>query len=205
MAIDFVRQSLVATSFPNFPFFLGVPGYLAHPEEHILMRVVHLTAGCILVWIVLVITVLGVLLEKEDLLGTHVYRMGPNPDLYILGFCVDTVGKYVAVAAFCFVNSAIRTINGEILRSWITNQVQDISKPIRVTTFEAYTISCVASVFGWFDFFMYMNILLAQVDMMFIEISADLVMTILVTAYYLTGNPGNREPRSPCSRGSSSE
>lgn len=158
---------------------------LAHPEEHISMRVVHWTAGCILVWIVLVIAVLGVLLEQEDLLGTHVYRVGPNPDLYILGFCIDTVHKYVAVAAFCFVNSGMRTINGEILRSWITNQVQDISKPVSVTTFEAYAISCVASFFVWFDFFMYMNILLTQVDMMFIEISADLVMTILVTTYYL--------------------
>jgi hypothetical protein len=34
-------------------------------------------------------------------------------------------------------------------------------------------------------FFMYMNILLTQIDMMFVEIGSDLIMTSILTSYYL--------------------
>jgi hypothetical protein len=139
------------------------------------------------VWMVVVIAGLSALLHNQGLLGTDIYRVGPNSDLYILGFCIDSVEKYVAVAIFCFVNSGIRTLNGEVLRSWITTQIQDISKPIgHISRKEAYSISCIATMFVWFDFFMYMNILLTQIDMIFIEISADLTMTIILNTYYTT-------------------
>jgi hypothetical protein len=79
----------------------------------------------------------------------------------------------------------MRTLNHVIMQPWITNQVQDISKPIEVSTFAAYEISCVYSAYVWFDFFMYMNILLTQIDMMLIEVGADLIMTVVLTTYYL--------------------
>jgi hypothetical protein len=29
---------------------------------------------------------LGIMLQNQGLIGTHIYRFGPNEDLYILGF-----------------------------------------------------------------------------------------------------------------------
>jgi hypothetical protein len=136
---------------------------------------------------------LGIILNQQGLIGTHIYRVGPNNDLYILGFCIDTLPKYWSVAAFCFLNSGMRTLNGEVLRPWITTQVQDLSKPVEeIPQVKAYVISCIASLYGWFDFFMYMNILLTQIDMMFIEVTADITMTLILTRYYL-------QPPSRCS------
>ena len=150
------------------------------------MHIVVVTAILIVNWMLTVISALGILLNQQGLLGTHIYRVGPNSDLYILGFCIDTVPKYWGIAAFCFVNAGMRTLNGEVLRPWITTQVQDISKPVeQIPRVKAYTISCIASLYGWFDFFMYMNILLTQIDMMFIEVSADMTMTLILTTYYL--------------------
>lgn len=147
---------------------------------------VVVTAVLIVNWMFTVICALGILLNQQGLIGTHIYRVGPNSDLYILGFCIDTVPKYWSVAVFCFLNSGMRTLNGEVLRPWITTQVQDLTKPVeRIPRIKAYAISCIASLFGWFDFFMYMNILLTQIDMMFIEVSADMTMTLILTTYYL--------------------
>ena len=100
--------------------------------------------------------------------------------IYILGFCIDDFIKYAYVASFCLVNSGIRTLNGVILQSWITNQVRDISKLVLVPHLRAYEISCISCVYNWFDFFMYM---------MFIEIGADLIMTSILTSYYLRAFP----------------
>jgi hypothetical protein len=141
----------------------------------------------ICLWMMFISGVLAALINSNNLY-TNIYRFGPNPDLYILGFCVDTLPKYACVASFCLVNSGIRTMNNAILQSWITNQVRDISKPVTVSPFHAYEISCIACVYTWFDFFMYINILLAQIDMMFIEIGADLIMTSILTNYYIRIN-----------------
>jgi len=145
----------------------------------------YLTSRGITLWMVSVIIGLCIMLENQGLIGKYIYRFGPNEDLYILGFCIDTVEKYSAVAVFCFLYSGMRTLNHVILLPWITNQVQDISKPIVVSASSAYEISCISSAYIWFDFFMYMNILLTQVDMMLIEVGTDLIMTAILTNYYL--------------------
>jgi hypothetical protein len=142
----------------------------------------------IFLWMAIISGGLAALISTNDL-GAKIYRFGPNPDLYILGFCIDNFSKYTYVASFCLVNSGIRTLNSVILHSWITNQVRDISKPVTVSRFSAYEISCISCVYNWFDFFMYMNILLTQIDMIFIEISADLIMTSILTSYYLRAFP----------------
>jgi hypothetical protein len=138
----------------------------------------------IFLWIAIISGWLAVLISTNDL-EAKIYRFGPNPDLYILGFCIDDFTKYAYVTTFCLVNSGIRTLNSVILQSWITNQVRDVSKPVLVPHFRAYEISCISCVYNWFDFFMYMNILLTQIDMMFIEIGADLIVTSTLTSYYL--------------------
>jgi hypothetical protein len=62
--------------------------------------------------------------------------------------------------------------------------VQD-HKTAVVNKVDAYTISFISTIYNWVDFFMYMNILLSQIDMLLIEISADLIMNAILTTYYL--------------------
>jgi len=117
-----------------------------------------------------------------------IYHIGPNPNLYILGFCVDNYYKYTSIVAFCFINSIIRTLNQQILQSWISNQVQDVSKIITVSYNDALKIQMVTTIYTWFDYFMYINILLTQVDMFMIELVANIIKNIFVTNYYFNYN-----------------
>jgi hypothetical protein len=137
-------------------------------------------------WILITICSLSyiILIHVVDI-NSNIFAIGPNPDLYILGICIDTFPKYGVVVSFCFVNSVIRTVNINVLHSWIINEIQDTQNKNKIENDKAYLLSFVSVTYNWFDFFMYMNILMSQIDMLFIEISADLMMTFFLTNYYI--------------------
>jgi len=116
----------------------------------------------------------------------ELFQVGPNSSLFILGINIDTNLKYSIVVAFCFLNSGIRTINSNVLHSWVINVVQDPKYTSKINPCRSYEISYVNTIYNWVDFFMYMNILLSQIDMLLIEIAADLIMTTILTRHYLS-------------------
>lgn len=109
----------------------------------------------------------------------------PNHNLYIFGICIDTFTKYGIVITFCFINSGIRAMNSNVLRSWVINEVQDTSNKKPIDHKKTYILSSISVTYNWFDFFMYMNILMSQIDLFVLEILADLIMTGGITNYYL--------------------
>jgi hypothetical protein len=58
--------------------------------------------------------------------NNNIITIGPNPDFYILGFCINTIPKYGIVVSFCFMNSSMRAMNVNVLHSWVINEIQDI-------------------------------------------------------------------------------
>jgi hypothetical protein len=48
-------------------------------------------------WILCISIALSVLIINQGLQGINIYRFGPNPDLYILGFCINTYEKYIEI------------------------------------------------------------------------------------------------------------
>lgn len=116
----------------------------------------------------------------------YFYKMGPNVHLIIMGIRIDTYGKYFIVVSYCFINSMSRTLCNNVLHSWLINQVQDETKDKKmISKIFAYEVTCSTTIYFWFDWFIYMNILLSQIDMILIEIMADIVMSLMTTAYYL--------------------
>lgn len=126
-----------------------------------------------------------IIYKNSSNINTNIFSLGPNSELYILGICIDTYIKYGTVICFCFINSGIRAMNMNVLHSWIINEIQDTKNNNIIETKKAYTLSSISVIYNWFDFFMYMNILLSQIDMLLIEIFADLIMTFFLTTYYL--------------------
>jgi len=137
----------------------------------------------IMLWIGIIVCCLTVLANSDT--NIPVFQIGPNDHLQIFYIPINTYQKYFIVVSFCFVNSAVRTLNHNILQPWIINIVQDQSNNTIVSYRNAYELSFVFTVYNWFDFFMYMNILIAQIDMLFIEIFSDLIMTSIVTTYFM--------------------
>lgn len=122
-------------------------------------------------------------------------RIGPNDDLKIFGWVINTPEKYMGVIAYCLINSVFRTINSNILSPWQINNIQDENKGIDVTHYWfAYEITAITTIYHWFDWYIYMNILLSQIDMVIIEISADVIISIWSTRRYLKNTNRAYEP-----------
>jgi len=124
--------------------------------------------------------------------GTNFYRFGPHDDFLVIGIKINTPIKYGVVIAFCFVNSLMRNLVHNILNPWMINIIQDakINKPTNIKWF-AYEATYVIAIYNWVDWYIYMNLLLAQVDMFVTEMIADLIMSGMVTYYYLRLDPTN--------------
>jgi hypothetical protein len=135
-----------------------------------------------MIWMLIISTLVGVFISNNK--DNQLFKIGPNSGLFIMGVCIDSQSKYLTVVTFCFVNSGFRCMNHNILQSWLINTVQN-KAVVNVDAKQSYEISFISTVFNWFDFFMYMNILMSQVDMLIVEIISDLIMTTILTTHYL--------------------
>jgi hypothetical protein len=111
--------------------------------------------------------------------------IGPSDSLIIFGAVINTDKKYAAVIVLCVFNSAIRVMNTNIIHAWVINHIQDTKIYYKVNPHHAYEITAVHAVYGFVDWYFYMNIILSQVDLFMVEMVVDLCMAILTTRYYL--------------------
>jgi hypothetical protein len=145
-----------------------------------------LVSRIVMLWVTMIFISIGLLYNKMNEEAILFYNFGPNNNLLVFGLKIDTYPKYILIIIYCFVNSLIRTLTKDILVSYLINNVQDITKMKNnnVHLF-AYEVTYAVSIYGWIDWYIYMNLLFAQVDMLIIEITSDLFMSTLTTRYYL--------------------
>ena len=144
------------------------------------------TSRMIMLWMIFIVVSLSSLYDQMDSETKSFFRFGPNKNLIVFGIEINTYSKYSVIVVYSLINSLLRTSCRDILISWQTNNVQDISKPKKkeIRCF-AYEVTCVTTIYTWLDWYIYMNLLLAQVDMIVIEISSNLLMSCIITRYYL--------------------
>lgn len=149
-------------------------------------KIQNIISKIISLWMIIVTTTIVFLSKYANDEQKKIYKFGPNDNLNILGFIINTREKYILVISYCFINSIFRTLYNSILHSWLINNIQDDTKPKYTSiNFIAYEITIVTTIYNWFDWFIYINILLSQIDMVIIEIIADLLVSLSTTRYYL--------------------
>lgn len=150
----------------------------------------RITNRLLAIWIATIVSTLSGLHQHMDPDSKQFYTFGPNPNLVVFGLQVDTYSKYIIIVFYCFVNSLLRSAYRDILLAWQTNSVQDITKTKKKEMHcFAYEVSFVTTIYGWMDWYIYINLLLSQVDMILIEICSDLFMSFATTRYYLNAIP----------------
>lgn len=129
------------------------------------------------------------------------YRWGPHPDLVLFGVPIDSWPRYSCIVVYSLVNTSLRNVHTNIIQPYIVLHIQDTSpeameRKQHLSHPLAYEISLFSAVYSWFDWFIYMNLLLAQADMVLIETCTDVVLTLLITRWYLSAPP-DMEERQP--------
>ena len=143
----------------------------------------EITIACILLtWLFVLMSIIGIMTYNESTIHSNI---GPSEALIIFGTTINTNKKYAAVVVLCVCNSAFRVMNLNIIHSWIINNVQDTKIYYKVNTCHAYEITAIHAVYGFVDWYFYMNIILSQIDLFMVEMVVDLTMAILTTRYYL--------------------
>ena len=144
-------------------------------------------------WMIVILTILlsYIFANTEQFVGdTSFYRFGPNPELVILGITIDTPEKYGLIVLYAVINTVIRNLDHSIIAPWITLNVQNINaQPTEDTekkdTNKQFEISIINTIYSWFDWLIYINMLLAQVDMFLLETITDVIAIYFVTRWYI--------------------
>jgi hypothetical protein len=118
------------------------------------------------------------------------YRIGPHDDLIVLGIAIDTMYKYILIVIYSLLNTCIRNINRNIISPWITVVIQnnsDDSKHLKsqMNKSHIYEISIISTIYTWFDWLIYLNMLLSQFDFVIIELLTDMISSSVITYSYL--------------------
>jgi len=158
----------------------------------------RIVSRIMMAWMVMVGTTISLLYRYANPTDVSFYRFGPSSTLMIMGFVIDRMSLYIGVISYCIINSMIRTACHDLLLPWLTHRIQDRTafKPPGIAPL-AYEITMVTAVYFWVDWFIYLNILLSQIDMLLAEIVADLIVSVLVTRYYLNHSPEAHLAMSP--------
>lgn len=150
-----------------------------------------------------IITILMTVISMKSSGNTSFYRFGPQSDLVILGFTIDTPEKYALVVLYALINTAIRSMNHNIITPWIMLNVQNTNQPviqsrINSNNRDQYEICIFNTMYTWFDWLIYIHMLLAQVDMVLIEMTTDVIATCIVTNWYIKTKKENTKYSSGC-------
>ena len=78
-----------------------------------------------------------------------------------------------------------RTVLQEIVAPWLIQTVQNDKPKDAYARRYAQEVALGEVIYRWFDWFMYMHILLAQVDMMIVELAGNLVAVFYTTRLYM--------------------
>ena len=150
---------------------------------------VRYTVRALQIWTASVLIALGVLLQKGTALKGF-YQFGPSKNLIILGLVVDNYALYTGVIFYTFFNTVIRILNNQVVYTWITLVVRDITVPKNdIYHLHIYEITLMSAVYMYIDWFIYLNLVFSQLDIVLIELIGEIIITFIVTRKYLSVSP----------------
>ena len=157
-------------------------------NEQQLQRV-HYTNRILQCWTVSVLVALGLLLKKGTALNNF-YQYGPSDNLVILGLAINNYALYAGVVCYSFFNTVIRNLNNQVVGSWITLVIHDPTVPKHdLSHLYMYEITMMSSIYTYIDWFIYLNLVFSQLDIVLIEFAGEMFITFIVTRMFLSVSP----------------
>lgn len=103
----------------------------------------------------------------------------------ILRSTVSVRIKYCLIVLYAVLNTIIRNLDHNVIAPWITLNVQNINVVEQIKIKKQYEISIINTIYSWFDWLIYIHMLLAQVDMFLLELTTDTIAIYFVTRWYI--------------------
>jgi len=144
-------------------------------------------------WMTAVVIAISVFISKLTTRDVF-YNFGPSSTFVVLGMTIDTYTSYTCLLIYCFINTIIRNLNIQYVTPFITNVVHDTTvNKNHLSKRLIYEIVLLNIIYVWVDWFIYINLLLSQLDMVIVEIIADIIVTSFITRNYLKTSENTKE------------
>lgn len=131
-----------------------------------------------------------VFIDKSNMIDSNYYNIGPHDVLYVFGIKINNYKMYIGLVFFSLVNIIFKEINQDVINSWLINHVQNIESPKNMSEIKtAMFINCVFTIYTWFDWFISINMITTQIDLLFIECLFNIIITIISTKIYYQKSP----------------
>ena len=138
----------------------------------------------LLAWSGLCLACLSLALGNSNDTGGF-FSYGPSDNLVILNIVINTPFRYFIIILYTIISTVARTVLQEIVSPWIIQTIQNDKPKDEYTLKHAQEIALGECFYRWFDWFMYMHILLAQIDMMIVELVGNLMAVMYTTRMYI--------------------
>jgi hypothetical protein len=147
---------------------------------------VRLTIRILQGWTATIVIALGILLQKVTAFKNF-YQFGPSENLVILGLVVDNYYLYTGVVFYSFFNTVLRNLNNQVVVAWITLVVHNttVSKEY-ISALYIYEITLMSAIYTYIEWFIYLNLVFSQLDIVLIEFAGELIITYIVTRMYIS-------------------
>lgn len=114
------------------------------------------------------------------------FNFGPSSNVKFFGTTIDTYSKYFAVIIYTLVNQAVTTAGLETVTPWMINDIQNIhKKTITRSPAKIQFMIFVWYVYLWSGRIFGIQIMLSQIDFLFVVLLSDTVTTALITHMYV--------------------
>ena len=81
----------------------------------------------------------------------------------------------------------MRNLNNQVVHAWITLVVYDTTIPKNdLSQLYIYEITLMSAIYTYIDWFIYLNLVFSQLDIILIELAGELFITFIVTRMYLS-------------------
>jgi hypothetical protein len=160
------------------------------------------TACLLSIWLGVIL----ILFADMGVLSSSFFSIGPSKTLRFMSVSIDTIQKWMMLAAFCFLDTMIKTFGHDSIIIWSVHTLCDpkcsdlpYQRWMCLAIMELYYLYVHVS--GVFKFF----ISLSQIDFVLIISASDLVMKGFTYSSYMNGKAYTKPEAAPTTPGTEEE
>lgn len=141
----------------------------------------HVISRIILGWLALI----TILIVYSGSGASPFFRIGPHEDLVVFGVEINSLYRYFAIVNYMIVSAGMRALEMQVITPWVLQNVQTADAKSAYALRYGQEIIFIQNLYKWIDWLAYTIVLLTQIDLFVIEMTADLVISYFITANYL--------------------
>lgn len=129
--------------------------------------------------------ILLVFFLDPTLMNKDFYRFGPGDNMIVLGIRIQNNMMYFGLIIFSMINTIFREIHQDMTNSWLINYIQNpfIRKDPKDYS-QTMFINLIFTLYVWFDWFVSINMITTQIDLLLVQIVPSVLISILSTKIY---------------------